>query len=310
MSIDTPVESPRREQVDTGSAIELSITPEEHDLGGFSVRRALPAPKRKMIGPWIFFDHIGPATFAPGQGIDVRPHPHINLATVTYLFEGEMLHRDSLGNELTINPGEINLMVAGKGIVHSERQREEIKANNNQLEGLQLWLALPESDEEIAPEFYHYGAREIPMTNIDGVPVRVLIGSAYDVTSPVKTFANTLYFEASLKNGQSLKLPDDVQERGLYIVRGKLKANDSVFAEHSMTIFHPDQSVTVTAEQDTQLAVIGGESLSRRYIWWNFVSSRKGRIEQAKEDWKNGVFPKVPGDEVEFIPLPATVRVE
>ena len=304
MSIETSVESRCTEQLGTCSAIDLSILPKEHDLGGFSVRRVLPAVTRKMIGPWIFFDHMGPAVFAVGKGIDVRPHPHINLATVTYLFEGEMLHRDSLGNELTIHPGEINLMVAGKGIVHSERQREEIKNNNNKLDGLQLWLALPESDEEIEPEFHHYDASEIPTKTIDNVQVRVLIGSAYEVTSPVKTFAETLYIEAKLKKGQSLKLPDNVRERGLYIVRGKLNAKDSILVEHSMTIFHPDQSVTVTAEQETQLAVIGGESLSHRYIWWNFVSSRKERIEQAKDDWKNGNFPRVPGDETEFIPLP------
>ena len=304
MSIETSVESYCTEQLGTCSAIDLSILPKEHDLGGFSVRRVLPAVTRKMIGPWIFFDHMGPAVFAPGKGIDVRPHPHINLATVTYLFEGEMLHRDSLGNELTIRPGEINLMVAGKGIVHSERQREEIKAQNNKLDGLQLWLALPESDEEIDPEFHHYDALEIPTTTVNDVSIRVLIGSAYNVTSPVKTFAKTLYIEANMKKGQSLELPGDVQERGLYIVRGKLNAKDSVLVEHSMTLFHPGQSVTVTAEQDTQLAVIGGESFSRRHIWWNFVSSRKERIEQAKDDWKNGVFPKVPGDEAEFIPLP------
>jgi redox-sensitive bicupin YhaK (pirin superfamily) len=304
MSIETSVESYCTEQLGTCSAIDLSILPKEHDLGGFSVRRVLPAVTRKMIGPWIFFDHMGPAVFAPGKGIDVRPHPHINLATVTYLFEGEMLHRDSLGNELTIRPGEINLMVAGKGIVHSERQREEIKAQNNKLDGLQLWLALPESDEEIDPEFHHYDALEIPTTTVNDVSIRVLIGSAYNVTSPVKTFAKTLYIEANVKKGQSLELPGDVQERGLYIVRGKLNAKDSVLVEHSMTLFQPGQSVTVTAEQDTQLAVIGGESFSHRHIWWNFVSSRKERIEQAKDDWKNGVFPKVPGDEAEFIPLP------
>ena len=287
-----------------GSAIELSILPKEVDLGGLSVRRVLPSVNRRMIGPWIFFDHFGPVLFAPGEGVDVRPHPHINLATVTYLFEGEMLHRDSLGNEVVISPGEINLMVAGKGIVHSERQREEIKANNNKVDGLQLWLALPESDEEIDPEFHHYSASEIPEIIIDGVTVKVLIGSAYDVISPVKTFCKTLYMEAELKEGQSLILPDTVQERGLYIVSGKLSVKDSTLEEHSMTIFHPEQSVTITAEEDTQIAVIGGESFPRRYIWWNFVSSHKERIEQAKANWKNGVFPKVHGDEEEFIPLP------
>ena len=304
MSIETSAETLCAEQVGTCNAIELSIEPKEHDLGGFSVRRVLPAVTRRMIGPWIFFDHMGPAVFAPGEGVEVRPHPHINLATVTYLFEGEMLHRDSLGNELAINPGEINLMVAGKGIVHSERQREEVKANNNKLDGLQLWLALPEQYEEIHPEFHHYSASEIPSLIIKDVPIRVLIGTAYDVTSPVKTFAETLYIEASLQKGQCLEIPDGIQERGLYIVRGKLKAKDSVLEQHSMTIFHSDHTITVTAEEDTQLAVIGGETLSRRHIWWNFVSSRRERIEQAKADWKSGAFPKVPGDEAEFIPLP------
>lgn len=304
MSIETSVEILCSEQPGTCDAIELNITPKEHDLGGFSVHRVLPAVTRRMIGPWIFFDHMGPATFAPGEGIDVRPHPHINLATVTYLFEGEMLHRDSLGNELAIKPGEINLMVAGKGIVHSERQRNEVKTNNNKINGLQLWLALPEADEEIDPEFHHYDVSEIPITTINDVSVRVLIGSAYEVTSPVKTFANTLYIEARLEKGRSLEIPGNVQERGLYIVDGKLRAKDSTLEQYSMTVFHPGVSVTVTAEQDTRFVVVGGESLSHRYIWWNFVSSRKERIEQAKLDWKNGVFSKVPGDEEEFIPLP------
>lgn len=304
MSIENSVEPFCTERLGTCSAIDLSILPKEHDLGDFSVRRVLPAITRKMIGPWLFFDHMGPAVFDPGKGIDVRPHPHINLATVTYLFQGEMLHRDSLGNELTINPGEINLMVAGKGIVHSERQREEIKSDNNKLDGLQLWLALPESEEEIDPEFHHYDASEIPATSIDDVPVKVLIGSAYGLTSPVKTFAKTLYMEAKLKDGQSLRLPDNVQELGLYIVRGQLKAKENVLVEHTMTVFHPGQTIVVTAEKETHLAVIGGEPFSHRYIWWNFVSSRKERIEQAKEDWRNGVFPNVPADDAEFIPLP------
>ncbi len=304
MSIETIITHQQTELVGACSAIETVICPKEHDLGGFTVRRALPTAKRRMVGPWIFFDHMGPASFAPGEGIDVRPHPHINLATVTYLFEGEMLHRDSLGNELVIKPSEINLMVAGKGIVHSERQRKEVKTNNNVLNGLQLWLALPEADEEIEPEFHHYDSAEIPSVTVDTVPVRVLIGSAYDVQSPVKTFAETLYIEANLKAGQSLTLPDGVDERAVYVVKGKLSAKESMINEHSMAVLHRAQAVTVTAEQDTQLAMIGGEQFTKRYIWWNFVSSRKERIEQAKQDWQAGAFPKVPGDEVEFIPLP------
>ncbi len=285
-------------------AIELIITPKEHDLGGFSVRRVLPNAKQRMVGPWIFFDHMGPAEFAPGQGIDVRPHPHINLATVTYLFAGEMFHRDSLGNALAINPGAINLMVAGKGIVHSERQREEVKAGDNRLNGLQLWLALPEADEEMEPEFRHYDRAEIPETLVDSVPVRVLIGAAYGVRSPVATFAETLYVESFLRAGQSLVLPDAVNERAVYVVDGRITIQGSVIARHNMAIMRSGQRVTIQAEVDTQLAVIGGEKLSPRHIWWNFVSSRKERIEQAKQDWLTGVFPKVPGDEQEFIPLP------
>ena len=304
MSIETNLTDEQFEQAGTCTAIELMIYPKERDLGGFSVRRALPAGRRRMVGPWIFFDHMGPASFAPGEGIDVRPHPHINLATVTYLFEGEMLHRDSLGNELAIKPGEINLMVAGRGIVHSERQREAVKANNNVLDGLQLWLALPEADEEIEPEFHHYDPDRIPSTTVDSVPVRVLIGSAYGLQSPVKTFAQTLYVEASLQAGDSLTLPDGVAERALYVTRGKLKARESVIDQYSMAVLHGGQTVTVDAVEETRLAVIGGERLSQRYIWWNFVSSRQQRIEQAKADWKAGAFPKVPGDATEFIPLP------
>lgn len=286
------------------SGIALNIVPEEHDLGGFTVRRALPSAQRNMIGPWIFFDHMGPATFSPGKGIDVRPHPHINLATVTYLFEGEMLHRDSLANELVIKPGEINLMVAGKGIVHSERQREEVKASNNVLHGLQLWLALPEKDEEMDPEFHHYDKSSIPSVTVDNVPVRVLIGSAYGVESPVKIFAKTLYVEANLRAGESLVLPDGVEERALYIASGKLKARDTMLHAHTMTVFEANQTITVMAVENTHVVLIGGEAVGKRTIWWNFVSSRIERIEQAKVDWKTGQFAKVPGDEVEFIPLP------
>lgn len=304
MSVESTKPCEQQEIAASCSAIELLIQPKKTDLGGFSVRRALPSGKKRKIGPWVFFDHMGPAAFPPGQGVDVRPHPHINLATVTYLFEGEILHRDSLGNKLVINPGEINLMVAGKGIVHSERQREEVKAENNVLSGLQLWLALPEADEEIDPEFHHYAAEAIPQLDIDGVSVRVLIGNAYGITSPVKTFAETLYVEATLEAGQTLELPDTVEERALYIASGKVKAKESELNEFSFAVLAPRQSVTVTAIETSRIAIIGGEALSQRHIWWNFVSSRKERIEQAKTDWKTGKFPKVPGDDIEYIPLP------
>jgi redox-sensitive bicupin YhaK (pirin superfamily) len=285
-------------------AISLVIHPKEHELGGFSVRRALPHGRKRMIGPWIFFDHIGPATFSPGQGIDVRPHPHINLATVTYLFNGEMLHRDSLGNVALIKPGEINLMVAGKGIVHSERQRDEIKAHGNSLEGLQLWLALPDKDEEVEPQFYHYDTDEIPCVAHGPGKIRVLIGSAYGVNSPVKTYANTLYVEASLNSGESLELPGAVEELGVYVVRGRLGLDDAVLDQYTMTVINTQQGLAIRAIEDAQIAIIGGERLPTRHIWWNFVSSRKQRIEQARRDWLEGAFAKIPGDDIEFIPLP------
>lgn len=304
MSLET-VEDLGPEQRDaSSSAIERIITPKPHDLGGFSVRRALPCGQRRTVGPWIFFDHMGPANFPPGKGIDVRPHPHINLATVTYLFKGEMLHRDSLGNELAIRPGDVNLMIAGSGIVHSERQRDQIKASGNRLEGLQLWLALPEADEEMAPEFHHYDAVSIPTADVGGVSVQILIGEAYGMRSPVKTLAETLYVEARLPPAQSVRLPESVEERAVYVVSGRLEAEESVIDAGTMAVVRAVGGVVVKAVADTHFVVIGGERLSRRHIWWNFVSSRKARIEQAKQDWRSGAFPKVPHDEDEFIPLP------
>ena len=288
----------------TSSVLTTIISPRERDLGGFSVRRVLPSPGMAMVGPWIFFDHMGPVLFPPGQGIDVRPHPHINLATVTYLFEGEMLHRDSLGNEVVITPGAINLMVAGKGIVHSERQRAEAKARNNRLHGLQLWLALPAATEEIDPEFHHYDAAAIPRVMVESVPVRVLIGSAWGVTSPVKTCSDTLYVEAALQPGQRLLIPAEATERAVYVTTGKLQAGETVVDACTMAVLAPGVNVSLQAESETRLAIVGGEPLGKRHVWWNFASSRKERIEDAKADWRAGRFPKVPGDEIEFIPLP------
>lgn len=284
-------------------AIELIIRPRDKDLGGFSVRRTLPTAQRKMVGPWIFFDHMGPAEFPAGQGINVRPHPHINIATVTYLFEGEILHRDSLGSLQLIRPGDINLMVAGRGIVHSERERAALTAVPHRLHGLQLWLALPEADEEIDPAFHHYPAAGIPALAVDGVPVRVMMGSAYGVTSPVRVFADTLYLEASLQAGQALTLPS-AEERAVYVARGSLKARDAVIPEHSMAVLTDAPDIVLEATTDARIAIIGGQRLGKRFIDWNFVSSRKERIDQARQDWKEGRFPKVPGDELEFIPLP------
>lgn len=283
--------------------IKFIVSPKEQDIGDFSVRRLLPSAKQRLVGPWIFFDHMGPAEFEAGQGINVRPHPHINLATVTYLFEGEILHRDSLGNELTIKPGAINLMVAGKGIVHSEREREEVTAQAHRLHGLQLWLALPEDMEEIDPAFYHYPKESIPQAVVDGVQVRVMMGRAYGVKSPVKTFAHTIYIEADLKKGQRLVLPK-AQEGAIYVAQGSIKAQASEVNTYSMAIFDDMGGIAIEAKEDSRVVIIGGENVGRRHMYWNFISSRKERIEQAKADWKAGNFPSVPGDEDEFIPLP------
>ncbi|MET4028009.1 redox-sensitive bicupin YhaK (pirin superfamily) [Marinobacter sp. MBR-99] len=285
-----------------GAVVQL-LQPRERDLGGFSVRRVLPVVGQKMIGPWIFFDHMGPAHFPAGDGINVRPHPHIGIATVTYLFEGEILHRDSLGSLQPIRPGDINLMVAGHGIVHSERERPEITATDHTLHGLQLWLALPEAEEETDPAFYHYPESTVPSVSVGDVPVRVMMGTAYGETSPVKVFADTLYIEAWLKPGQKLTLPD-AQERGLYVAKGRLLAGETEIPEFSMAVLSEQQGVIVEALEETRLALIGGEPLGKRFIEWNFVSSRKERIEEAKRDWENGRFPSVPGDEDEYIPLP------
>lgn len=285
-------------------AIELILRPREADLGGFVVRRSLPTARRRMVGPWTFFDHMGPVHYPAGAtGIDVRPHPHIGLATVTYLFEGEILHRDSLGNAQPIRPGDLNLMVAGRGIVHSEREPEEVSGTEHTQHGLQLWLALPRELEEMQPAFHHYASDELPSLEMSGVSVRVMMGTAYGVTSPVETFAETLYVEAYLEPGQKLALPA-AAERAVYVAQGHLRAQDTDIAEHAMALLSNEQDVVVEATEASRIAVLGGEPFERRHIHWNFVSSRKERIEQAKQDWKAGRFDTVPGDEGESIPLP------
>lgn len=288
----------------SSGAVKMILTPNEKDLGEFTVRRALPTRELRTVGPWVFFDHMGPANFQPGEGVSVRPHPHIGIATVTYLFEGEILHRDSLGSVQPIRPGDINLMVTGRGIVHSEREREEVNSVPHTTHGLQLWLALPVEQEEIDPAFYHYPGDEIPAIRVNDVPVRVMMGSAYGVTSPVKTFSDTLYVEADMKKGQTLRLPE-AEELGVYIAKGRLEAGDTLIPEYTMAVLERG-GVDVTALEDSRIAVVGGDHIGTRYVEWNFVSSRKERIEQAKADWQAGRFPKVPGDEKEFIPLPGT----
>ena len=286
------------------NSVTLVIPAREKDLGGFHVRRVLPFAKHRMVGPWIFFDHMGPASFAAGQGVDVRPHPHINLATVTYLFEGHILHRDSLGSDCVISPGDINLMVAGRGIVHSERENPETFQQPRRLDGLQLWLALPEADEEADPAFFHYDAADIPEVDDGQAAVRVMMGQAFGLTSPVKTYAKTLYLEARLKAGAQFQVPMGVEERAIYVCDGELDIDGLAVEAGSMAVLTPGAFVQAHATTRAHLVVIGGERLTERHIYWNFVSSRPERIEQAKADWKEGRFPKVPGDELEFIPLP------
>lgn len=282
--------------------IEL-IEARQRPLDGFSVRRLLPTARRKTVGPWIFLDHMGPADFAPGNGINVRPHPHIGLATVTYLFEGEILHRDSLGNTQAITPGDINLMVAGRGITHSERERPEVKGNAHRLHGLQLWLALPEQDEYGDPAFFHYDASTLPRTAIDGVNLRVMMGTAWGQQSPVPTYAGALYAEAHLAPGQTLRLPQ-VPELALYAASGSLTAGTTALPEHALAVLDGPAGVLVRATTETRIALIGGEPIGPRFIDWNFVASTQERIQQAREDWQAQRFPKVVGDELEFIPLP------
>ena len=277
------------------SPISKIIEPRIKDLGEFNVRRALPVAGRKMVGPWIFFDHFGPAEFAGGTGMNVRPHPHINLATVTYLFEGEIRHRDSVGSDAIIRPGAINLMVAGRGIVHSERPSPEM-TQNYRMEGLQLWHALPEAEEERAPSFHHYPAQDIPTFARAGAEGRVMIGAAFGMESPVATFHPTLYFEASLADGATLDLPE-VEELAVYITEGELRVDGELCPFQKLSV--------LDMEVASRLSAVG----RTRFADWNFVSSRKDRIDAAARDWADGAFPLVPGDSEERIPLPDHMRV-
>ncbi|HEY7774024.1 MAG TPA: pirin family protein [Marinagarivorans sp.] len=285
-------------------AIQMVLKPSKKDLGGFTATRLLPVKECRSVGPWVFFDHMGPASFAPGHGVDVRPHPHIGLATVTYLFDGEMLHRDSLGTAQVIRPGEVNLMIAGRGVVHSERQREAVKAKPHSVHGLQLWLALPEEHEQTDPAFHHYDRQEIPEIVHSDVSVRILIGTAYGVTSPVKTLSETLYIEATLKDGQSFDIPS-ASERAIYVVEGAIDIGERHLQAQEMVVLDSAPGVIVKARENCRIAIIGGDSLGPRYIEWNFVASNRQLIHQAKADWASGLFETIPDDHEEFIPLPS-----
>jgi hypothetical protein len=287
-------------------AIAHVVVPRTVDLGdGFSVRRALPSARSRMVGPFIFFDHFGPAEFRAGKGLDVRPHPHIGLATVTYLFDGEIMHRDSLGTAAPIKPGEVNWMTAGRGIVHSERTGPELRITGSPIHGLQMWVALPAAKEEIEPGFAHHATDEFPMIKDDGKFVRVVVGSLYGENSPVPTVHETFFANALLRAGASLPLDADHEERALYVVDGAIDIAGDTFENGRLLVFKPGDTVTVKATTDAHFVILGGAPMDGpRHIWWNFVSSRKERIEQAKAEWAAGHFGKVPGDEIEFIPLP------
>ena len=286
-------------------AIETLIIPRSHDVGGFEVRRALPSARRRLVGPFIFFDRMGPALLRAGEAIDVRPHPHIGLSTVTYLFDGRIRHRDSLGTEMVIEPGDVNLMTAGRGIVHSERSPEEMRGAPMSLSGLQTWLALPDADEEIAPVFENTARGDLPDFDWDGVSGRVVIGAFQGARSPVTTRSDTLYVDILLKPGARIDIPAETEERALYLLEGDVEIAGDVFAANQLLVLRAGDAITVGSQTGAHFMLFGGAALgSRRYIWWNFVSSSKERIEQAKEEWRSGRFDIVPGDEKEFIPLP------
>ena len=291
----------------SADAIEMLIVPRAVDLGEMEVRRALPSTKRQMVGPFIFFDQMGPAVFLTDQGIDVRPHPHINLSTLTYLFEGEILHRDSLGNEQPIKPGALNWMRAGRGIVHSERTSEERKRTGQKLFGLQTWMALPANQEEVDPAFIHHRSGDLPQINADGVQARLIAGAAFGARSPLKTASETLYADIQLASGCQVPIDASYEERALYTIAGNIKIGNDSFEPGQLLVLRPSDTATVTASTDSRFMLFGGEPMEGpRYIWWNFVSSRRERIEMAKEEWAKGRFDTVPGDEEEFIPLPDT----
>ncbi|MEK9831794.1 MAG: pirin family protein [Rhodospirillaceae bacterium] len=285
-------------------AIEHVINARPRDIGGFEVARALPYAKRRTVGPFIFFDRMGPAEFGPGEGIDVRPHPHIGLATVTYLFDGEIMHRDDLGYEQPIRPGDVGWMTAGRGIVHSERTRAEVRESHSTMFGIQSWVALPKDQEEADPAFFHHPANTLPAISRDGVEMRLIAGTAYGETSPVATASPMFYVDVRMDTGTSLEVTDEHEERAVYVVEGAIAIDGETHGENEMLILAPNADVTVTAQAVSRIMLLGGAPIDgERHIWWNFVSSSKERIDQAKADWKEGRFGKIEGDD-EFIPLP------
>jgi redox-sensitive bicupin YhaK (pirin superfamily) len=289
------------------NTIERSIEPPVRDLGdGFHVRRALPSVECRTIGPFVFFDQFGPASFAAGAGLDVRPHPHIGLATVTYLFEGEIVHRDSLGSEQTIRAGDVNWMVAGRGIAHSERTGADTRRQGSSLAGIQSWVALPQSEEERPASFAHHGVHDLPFIDNGGRRIRVIAGSLFGERAPVATFSAMGYAAALLEPGAVLEFGGEYEQSAVYVVEGAVDVAGIRFGESRLLVPRAHERVTLRAVGNTRLILLAGAPLDGpRYVWWNFVSSSRERIEQGKRDWRDGRFGKVPGDTVEFIPLPA-----
>ncbi|MBZ0222119.1 MAG: pirin family protein [Dokdonella sp.] len=284
---------------------QLQIEPRLHDLGdGFSVRRLLPFRQRRHVGPFVFFDHIGPVDLAPGRGMDVRPHPHIGLATVTYLFDGAIRHRDSLGSDRVIRPGDVNWMTAGRGIVHSERTPTLERAAGHRLHGLQTWVALPREQAEVPPEFLHHEADSLPQVERDGVQLRVIAGSAFGMQSPVQVFAPTLYVEVRMRAGTRLSVPAEHAERAIYVLGGELQVDAAPLPPQRMLVVDHAAAIELSARSAVHLFLCGGAPLDgERVLWWNFVASDRARIERAKADWLAQRLGQVPG-ESEFIPLP------
>ena len=311
-----PTLEPEHDGPGSLASIETQIIPRARDIGGFEVRRALPAPARQMVGPFIFFDQMGPVEFLTGQGIDVRPHPHIGLATVTYLFDGSFRHRDSLGTDQVIEPGAVNWMIAGNGITHSERTGADTRLHPHKAFGIQTWVALPEAHEEINAGFEHQPRAALPFLEADGKQVRLILGEAYGERAPVSTFTRMFYADAVLEAGAGLPLPDDHEDRGIYVLQGSVEIAGESFDDGRMLVFRPGDPIVLRAgERGARVMLLGGDTMAGpHYVWWNFVASSRERIEAAREAWgqgdfEHGRFRLPPGDDEEFVPLPEKVVI-
>lgn len=290
---------------DCPDAVDIAIVPRTGDIGNFEVRRALPFKDRRMVGPFIFWDQMGPGEFLAGQGVDVRPHPHTGLSTVTYLFDGSIVHKDSLGNDLSIVPGDVNLMTAGAGIVHSERTHPDVRKSPSRLYGIQSWLAQPKTHEQGAPAFSHIAKQELPVFDEKGAKGRVILGDFMGLASPIATQWDTLYTDLQLQAGSTIGIPSSTEERALYVLGGVVELAGVAYQPQQMLVLCPGQKVTIKAQGTVHCMLLGGAAMDGpRYIYWNFVSSDKDCLEQAKQDWLERKFPMVPGDEHEFTPLP------